>query len=91
MRALDGDSFLALPSLSLHQPNRTVKPIYSGVLGSSYWPSQLSLLSILGTVDPPGSGHRVDRANWGASGCVNALCWEEGGDERLATAGDDTK
>lgn len=89
MHLLDGESFLALPSLSLQPPNRPIT--HKGILSSSTWAPRLSLLSTLGDPDPTGSGHQVNRDAWGATGCVNALDWEDGGQCRLATGGDDTK
>ncbi|ORY73852.1 WD40-repeat-containing domain protein [Leucosporidium creatinivorum] len=88
---LEGNSFLELPSLSLAPPNRPVKQLYSNILAAPSWPPRLSLLATLGDPHPTTSGHRVAREAWGSTGCVNALDWEQGGEGRLASAGDDTK
>lgn len=87
-----------LPTLlsysSLQPPNHTPRP-RSAVLGSSSWSSRLALLATLGERDPASaalrSSHSVDISTAGHTGCVNTLSWEDGGEGRLISAGDDTK
>ncbi|GAA6014413.1 hypothetical protein JCM10207_005452 [Rhodosporidiobolus poonsookiae] len=88
--------FDALPSsLSLSPPHRPTS-LHQPLVSSHAWLDRFAHLQTLG--DPPdefggawGAGHQVVRDAYGSTGCVNAMDWEEGGEERLATAGDDTK
>ncbi|GAA5934275.1 uncharacterized protein JCM15063_004525 [Sporobolomyces koalae] len=85
-----------LSGLSLHRPHVGTRSIYSSILGSPAWlESAYTELQELGDDDVseryPNGAHRVIPGAYGSTGCVNAMDWEEGGRERLATAGDDTK
>ncbi|GAA5862665.1 hypothetical protein JCM1840_002630 [Sporobolomyces johnsonii] len=87
--------FLSLSALPLSPPHRTLSPLYSSLLASDAWLARFALLQTLGEPDNAdgfaGSGHRVVKEAYGSTGCVNAMDWEEGGQGRLASAGDDTK
>lgn len=91
LSARPSESFWELPSLALHPPNRPLKQVYSNVLSATVWIPRMTLAATLGDPHPLTSGHRVAREAWGSTGCVNALDWEQGGEGRLASAGDDTK
>ncbi|KPV71705.1 uncharacterized protein RHOBADRAFT_56528 [Rhodotorula graminis WP1] len=97
---LDDNPFLSLGTVALSPPHRHLSPAYSSLVTSPSWLARYDILQHLG--DPPGpgagggtfagGGHRVVREAYGSTGCVNAMAWEEGGNQaRLATAGDDTK
>ncbi|GAA5997776.1 hypothetical protein JCM5350_003053 [Sporobolomyces pararoseus] len=82
-----------LSSLPLVPPHQTPTSIYHSILSSPHWISdKFTKLQTLGEEDEvPGGSHRVVETAYGSTGCVNAMDWEEGGEERLASAGDDTK
>ncbi|KAL8277263.1 hypothetical protein RQP46_010332 [Phenoliferia psychrophenolica] len=67
----------------------------SSVLASPSWASRLALLSTLGATQDESealrSSHSVVLSVPGHTGCVNTLSWEDGGEGRLISAGDDTK
>ncbi|GAA5976376.1 hypothetical protein JCM11641_005993 [Rhodosporidiobolus odoratus] len=95
--------FVSLSSLPLsppHRPSLFSTSFYPTLASSSSWLARFALLQTLGEKDQDeeggmgmwgGRGHTVFREAYGSTGCVNAMDWEEGGQERLATAGDDTK
>jgi len=88
--------YYALSSLSLLSPNLRSTPVYTSLLSSSHWASShLTRQQLLGEdIHDDGrvnAGHRVIPEAYGSTGCVNAMDWEEGGKERLVSAGDDTK
>ncbi|GAA5893872.1 hypothetical protein JCM6882_003116 [Rhodosporidiobolus microsporus] len=98
--------FHSLPSLPLsppHRPSVLRTSFYPAVVSSPAWLGKYALLQTLGeTADDDGAGgmmwgggglnsHRVVKESYGSTGCVNAMDWEDGPQERLATAGDDTK
>ncbi|GAA5956139.1 hypothetical protein JCM3765_005463 [Sporobolomyces pararoseus] len=82
-----------LSSLPLQPPQQLPTSIYHSILSSPHWlEHKFTKLQTLGDEDEsPGGGHRVIETAYGSTGCVNAMDWEEGGEERLASAGDDTK
>ncbi|GAA5825498.1 hypothetical protein JCM11251_007011 [Rhodosporidiobolus azoricus] len=92
--------YLSLPSLPLappHRPSVLQTSYYPELVSSPVWMRQYALLQTLGEPGDGdggmwgGSGHRVVKEAYGSTGCVNAMDWEDGSQERLATAGDDTK
>ncbi|GAA6033844.1 hypothetical protein JCM8097_000367 [Rhodosporidiobolus ruineniae] len=94
--------FLSLPSLALsppHRPALLASHLYPRLVSSPAWLGRFDLLQTLGEPEGEGAGgmwggarsHSVVREAYGSTGCVNAMDWEGGGQERLATAGDDTK
>lgn len=91
------ESMTLIQQLELHPPPLPYRPIYSSYLSAlpSPWIPRFSLLGTLGstTQESPGlrSSHSVVRSQWGHSGCVNTMDWEDdSGGRRLASAGDDT-
>ncbi|GAA6061858.1 hypothetical protein JCM10212_001291 [Sporobolomyces blumeae] len=80
-------------------PNRAMSPHLSddsSLLHLDPWISRFRRLETLGEPLEDRSpfsndGHRVIKEHYGSTGCVNALDWEQGRQERLASAGDDTK
>ncbi|GAA5915681.1 hypothetical protein JCM8208_006415 [Rhodotorula glutinis] len=97
---LGDNPFVSLAQLPLSPPHRHLSPVYGSLVTSPAWINRYDILQHLG--DPPGpgarggtfagGGHRVVREAYGSTGCVNAMAWEErGNDARLATGGDDTK
>ncbi|GAA5906649.1 uncharacterized protein JCM6883_004543 [Sporobolomyces salmoneus] len=82
-----------LSSLPLQSPHLPPTSIYHSLLSSNNWiQNKFTKLETLGDdTSNDHSGHRVVEGAYGHTGCVNAMDWEEGSRERLATAGDDTK
>ncbi|GAA5879003.1 hypothetical protein JCM16303_001263 [Sporobolomyces ruberrimus] len=85
-----------LLTLPLSSPQVASTLIYNSILSSTHCvQDKYAKLQTLGDdegIDGTVNGaHRVIEEAYGSTGCVNAMDWEQGGEERLATAGDDTK
>lgn len=88
--------YYSLSQLLILSPQSTSRSICHSILSSPTWlTNHLTRVQLLGEdIHDDGrlnSGHRVIPQAYGSTGCVNAMDWQEGGQERLASAGDDTK